>query len=65
MHVEPGALVTMKFIEANTGYKKSYLYSQIAKGNLAPPLKRGHKSLWRVEDVQKFQQYLQDGATQH
>lgn len=65
MLIAPGALVTMKFIEANTGYKKSYLYNQIAKGNLAKPIKRGYKSLWRLEDVQRFQKNMLDEADHH
>ncbi|WP_241580247.1 hypothetical protein [Rosenbergiella nectarea] len=45
MDIKSGALVTMNFIEANTGYKKTYIYEQISKGNLAPAMKRGRKSL--------------------
>jgi len=65
MHIESGALVTMDFIEANTGYKKSYIYEQISKGNLSRAIKRGRKSLWRVEDVKRFQQYLLETASHH
>ncbi|WP_241575076.1 helix-turn-helix transcriptional regulator [Rosenbergiella nectarea] len=65
MHIESGALVTMNFIEANTGYKKTYIYEQISKGNLAPAIKRGRKSLWRVEDVQQFQRFLLETASHH
>lgn len=56
------SLVDLKFLETNTGFKKSFIYNQVARGNLAKPKKIERRNRWSYQDYLDFKSYLESRA---
>lgn len=55
-------LKTIQDLIKASGFKRTFIYSQIKQGKLAPPLKIGRSSRWKAEDVNQWLDTLADGA---
>jgi|ADWX01.1.fsa_nt_gi Predicted transcriptional regulator len=59
MHVlNDDTLVDLKFIIADTGFQKSFLYERVNDGTLSEPIKIGNRSRWTYRDVKEFKNKL-------
>lgn len=47
-------LINLDEVESITGFKSSYLYSRIQKGEFPPPVKIGTASRWKFSEVQEW-----------
>ena len=59
----PDSLVDLKFIMANTGFGKTYIYGKIKKGELPSPMIIDGKARWEKRAVDKFNEILRSRAT--
>lgn len=58
----PESLVDLKFIMANTGFGKTFIYGKIKKGELPLPMIIGGKARWEKRDVDKLNESLRSIA---
>lgn len=50
----PERLITLDEVESITGFKSSYIYSKIQKGEFPPPVKISTSSRWKFSEVQNW-----------
>ena len=59
---DKNSFVDLKFLEANTGFKKSFIYNHVARGTLAKPQKISGRNRWEYQDYLDFKDYLSHRA---
>lgn len=47
----PERLVTFEEVQSRTGFRKSFIYSQIQKGEFPAPVKIGSSSRWKDSEI--------------
>ncbi|MDR4514910.1 AlpA family phage regulatory protein [Nitrosomonas sp.] len=52
--LSPERLINLDEVEKQTGFKSSYIYSQIQLGKFPKPVKVGAASRWRESEVQSW-----------
>lgn len=50
----PERLITLDEVQKITGFKSSYIYSKIQKGEFPQPVKIGTASRWRESEIQQW-----------
>lgn len=50
----PERLISLDEVESITGFKSSYIYSNIQKGEFPQPVKIGTASRWKFSEVQNW-----------
>ncbi len=50
----PERLVPLDEVESITGFKSSYIYSKIQKGEFPQPVKIGTASRWKFSEIQNW-----------
>lgn len=50
----PERLIPLDEVESITGFKSSYIYSKIQKGEFPQPVKIGTASRWKFSEVQNW-----------
>lgn len=58
MELREDTLVDLKFIMADTGFGKTFIYDRIKDGTLAKPKKIGNRSRWLYCEAQTFKKQL-------
>ncbi|MDH6231041.1 prophage regulatory protein [Mesorhizobium soli] len=51
---QPDRFIRLNEVETLTGFKHSFIYSQIKNGDFPPPLKFGYASRWSLNAVQAW-----------
>ncbi|MFO6493580.1 MULTISPECIES: helix-turn-helix transcriptional regulator [Hafnia] len=57
-NMSPDSLVDLKFIKADTGFGKTFIYDRVKDGTLAKPEKIHGRSRWRYSDLCEFKSRL-------
>ena len=61
--LSPERLINLDEVEHRTGFKSSYIYLRIQKGEVPAPVKVGAASRWRESEVQAWiQKQIHGGA---
>ena len=50
----PERLIPLDEVESITGFKSSYIYSKIQKGEFPQPVKIGTASRWKFSEIQNW-----------
>jgi len=62
MEIREDTLVDLKFIMADTGFGKTYIYDRIKDGTLCQPIKISGRSRWKYRDHLEFKNKLISGC---
>ena len=62
MELREDTLVVLKFIMADTGFGKTYIYDRIKDGTLCQHIKIGTRSRWKYRDHLEFKNKLISGC---
>lgn len=54
MDIRDDSLIDMKFMMRDSGFGKTFFYSEIKAGRLAPPTKIGRSSRWEYRDFKNW-----------
>ncbi|WP_370548329.1 helix-turn-helix transcriptional regulator [Edwardsiella tarda] len=57
-NMTPDSLVDLKFIMADTGFGKTFIYDRVKDGTLVKPKKIHGRSRWRYSDHCEFKNRL-------
>ena len=58
MELRDDTLVDLKFIMADTGFRKTFIYDRIKDGTLCRPYKISGRSRWKYSDYVNFRNRL-------
>ena len=61
-NMQPDSLVDLKFIMADTGFGKTYIYDRIKRGELEPPVIIDRRAKWELRAVTAFKNKLRSKA---
>ena len=62
MELRDDTLVDLKFIMADTGFGKTFIYDRVKDGTLCKPIKISGRSRWKYRDHIEFKNKLISGC---